>query len=238
MTREELKKLRTHYQVMRGQQRVLEHDLKAYVVRQATVDILVRSLDQLEKDFPGLVPKFDPSDAGWNEGFLLAEPVRAHVATVLGILEVQIADDPSPVVEGKSFAFVSNTQLRKIVERDYLELQRAFVAQCWKSVIILAGGTIEAVLTDLLLAHEVEAKAATAAPNKSDLARWDLSDLIDVVVELKLVSAGSSKLSHPIREYRNLVHPSNELRNKLVFGPEEARIALEVLHILHRDLSP
>jgi hypothetical protein len=54
---------------------------------------------------------------------------------------------------------------------------------------------------------------------------------------MKLVTPGVEKLSHSIREYRNLIHPGNEVRNQLHFDAEEARIALEVLSIVHRDLS-
>jgi hypothetical protein len=64
-----------------------------------------------------------------------------------------------------------------------------------------------------------------------------LSKLIAVAVEMNKVSDAVEKLSNPVREYRNLAHPGNELRTGLSFGAEEARIALEVLHILHRDLS-
>lgn len=63
-----------------------------------------------------------------------------------------------------------------------------------------------------------------------------MADLINVAVELKLVSAGVEKLSHPIREFRNLIHPGNEIRNDLQFGQEEARIALEGINIVHRNL--
>lgn len=237
MTREELKRLRTHYQVLKGQQRVLDQDAKAIVVGQPVASILQGALDRLETDFPGLVPRFNVRQASSNPGYFEIRPLRAHLATALGILEVQIADEPSPVVDSRSFPFVRQPDLRKIVERDYVEIQRCFVAQCWKSVIILAGGAIEAILTDLLLADETAAKAAPSAPQKSDLTRWDLAELINVAVDLKLITPGVSKLSHPIREYRNLVHPGNEVRSGLDFGPEEARIAIEVLNMLHRDLS-
>jgi hypothetical protein len=101
---------------------------------------------------------------------------------------------------------------------------------CW--------GSIEAILIDLLLHQESKAKAATTAPKNPDIKRWDFADLIKVSVELTLVSQGVEKLSQSVREYRNLVHPGNEIRNNLTFGSEEAKIALEVLHIVHRDLSP
>jgi len=58
----------------------------------------------------------------------------------------------------------------------YIEIQRAFIAHCWKSVIILSGGAIEAILMDLLLQKQSAALAATKAPKgKSDISRWDLA---------------------------------------------------------------
>jgi hypothetical protein len=116
-------------------------------------------------------------------------------------------------------------------------MQRAYISSCWKSVLILSGGAIEAILLDLLQANQAQALAASKAPGKPDLTRWDLADLINVAVELKLVSDGVEKLSHPVREYRNLVHPGVEVRTGLKFGEQEAKIALEVLHLLHRDLT-
>jgi hypothetical protein len=135
------------------------------------------------------------------------------------------------------FTFIADSNLRAVLERDYQEIQRAFAARCWKSVIILSGGAIEAILLDLLQKNSVVAKASPKAAKSYDLTRWDLKNLIDVSVDCKLVSASVEKLSNPVREFRNLIHPGNEIRNRLIFGEEEARIALEVLNIVHRDLS-
>lgn len=127
--------------------------------------------------------------------------------------------------------------MRGVLERDYSEIQKAYIAQCWKSVIILSGGAIEAMLLDRLSRQPERAKASTKAPREADLTKWDLAKLIDVSVDLGYVSLGAEKLSHAVREYRNLVHPGNEIRNRLTFGAEEARIALEVLHLVWRDHS-
>jgi hypothetical protein len=40
-----------------------------------------------------------------------------------------------------------------------------------------------------------------------------------------------------VREYRNLIHPGNELRSKLTVGAEEARIAIEILNLIDRELG-
>jgi len=238
MTEEQQKRLRRHYHAIRAQQKVVDLDPKAYSLIRPTVDLISQAVLRLGYDFPELVPPFDFKTAYSHEDYFTLEPIRAYIATIVGILEAEIAADERPVTENRSFSFLREPKLRAIVERDYVEVQRAFVAQCWKATIIVSGGAIEAILTDILLADEQRAKSAKVAPGKSDITKWDLAELIDVAVELKLVSAGVSKLSHPIREYRNLVHPGNEIRTALEFDREEARIALEVLNILHRDLTP
>lgn len=201
-------------------------------------------LQRLQNESPELIPPFNKEDyfmhlAGMtNRRIYNLTGIRSYVAIALGRLQIAIEQPTGmPVTEKRQFAFVSDLALRTIVERDYVEIQKAYISECWKSVIILCGGAIEAILTDLLIQNETAAKAAKSAPKNSDITRWDLSNLIDVSVELPLVSAGIEKLSHPIREYRNLVHPGNELRNKLRFDAEEAKIAVEVLNIVHRDLS-
>jgi hypothetical protein len=144
---------------------------------------------------------------------------------------------PASVIEKREFTFIQNGDLRSIIERDYCEIQRAFVSSCWKSVIILAGGMIEAILADLLQHNSTRLKDSGKAPEEPDISKWDLVDLINVAVDLSLISQGVEKLSHPIRQYRNLIHPGNEIRNKLTFDAEEARIAVEVVNIVYRDLK-
>jgi hypothetical protein len=58
-----------------------------------------------------------------------------------------------------------------------------------------------------------------------------------VRIDLKLVTPYTSAVSDATRDYRNLVHPGNEIRTGLTFAEEEARIALTVLQAIQRDLS-
>jgi hypothetical protein len=160
------------------------------------------------------------------------------ISVLKDALRARMASTSPAAVAARTCAYVTDPDLRKIVERDYAEIDRASQADCWKATIVLAGGAIEAILADLLASRAAQAKAAKAAPREPDISKWTFRNLIDVAVELSLVSDGVSKLSHPVREYRNLVHPANEKRTALRFGREEANIAVEVLNILHRDLGP
>ena len=245
MNTDELMKLRQFYHSFLGLQRIFD-GLSAGVVSGTAIRPLEAELQQLNNEFPSLMPIFDrhgyyshtASTTSGGRVMYDLTGIRSYISMIIGRLQIAI-EQPSdtPVTEKRQFTFINDKDLRIIIERDYSEIQRAYISECWKSVIILCGGVIEAILTDLLTSKDAVAKSAKSAPKEPDITRWDLSNLISVAVELKLVSAGVDKLSHSLREYRNLVHPGNELRNKLLFDAEEAKIAVEVLNIVHRDLS-
>lgn len=242
MTEEELKKLRAYYHSLLAQRRVFEDAVGLNNIESAPVNVLTEELQRIEADFPGLLPSFRPrefySHSSETTEFYRVSGIRSYLAGAIARLEVAIdTTEPTPVTQTREFSFVRNAELRSILERDYAEIQRAFVASCWKSVIILSGGAIEAILVDRLQSDPGRATASNKAPKDADISKWNLNDLVNVAVDLDYVSAGVEKLSHSVRDYRNLVHPGNEIRKKLRFDSEEARIALEVLHIVWRDLS-
>lgn len=238
----DLLRLRQYYHSLLGQQKIFDQCQQGNI-NHYPVNTLKQEIDELLSNFPNSVPPFNPQDfyshvPGGKSSYYNCAGIRSYLSRVLGRLMIAI-DEPrvTPVTEKRDFSFLHDSELRSIIERDFSEIQRAFISRCWKSVIILCGAAIEAVLADLLMVNSVQAMASAKAPDQQDITRWDLFDLIEVCVDLKLVTQGVEKLSHPIREYRNLVHPGRELREKLVFDAEEARIALEVLNIVFRDLS-
>ena len=235
MDPEQLKKLRQYYNSLSEQQRFLNTLRGGTSIDKIAIRPLLHELKQISSEFPDLIMPLHINERATSYNFI---NIMTYLGSAIGRLRIAIEEPTiNPITEKRHFEFISNPDLRAIIERDYDELQRAYISSCWKSVIILCGGAIEAILTDLLVQNETTAKAAKSAPKDTEITRWDLSNLIDVAVELSLVSDGIKKLSHSLREYRNLVHPGNELRTRLRFDAEEARIALEVLNILHRDLS-
>lgn len=239
---DERKKLRAYLYSLLGIKKVFD-EYERHNIHSDSVDVLEREVTAINKDFPALVPEFIKNDYlshSENSGtYYQVNGIRSYLPTVISRIQAEIeSDEGLPITQRRDFSFISDPDLQTIIERDYSEIQRAFVAKCWKSVIILSGGAIEATLTDVLLVNETLAKSASKAPRKPDIRNWDLADLINVSLELKFVQSGVDKLSHSVREYRNLVHPGNELRRHLTFDEEEAKIALEVFHMIHRDLSP
>jgi hypothetical protein len=151
--------------------------------------------------------------------------------------EVELIDSSFHV----DFSFMHSGELRNIVERDYAELQQIKRVGGLKSQYILYGGLIEAILLDALQRPTINLTTSKKAPRSKGVIRpvdeWGLGDLIDVSRELDLITAEVEQFSHGVRNYRNLVHPSKELKSARKIAKEEAAIAEKVLEIVIRELK-
>ena len=151
MTPEQITHLRTHYQSLRGQRRILEASAgKSQLIKEPNLIPLEAEFETLHKKFPGLLPKFNKqqyfSHTGLGYGLFHSAGIIGSVEAALARLESVMEESQStPVTEYKEFKFIADAKLRKILERDYAEIQRAYISECWKSVIILSGSAIEAI---------------------------------------------------------------------------------------------
>jgi len=147
----------------------------------------------------------------------------------------------------RSFGFVKDSKLRTIIERDYRELALfVFPSQAWKSTVVLAGSILEAILQDRLTYNSAEtgkAESAPSAPKKSNLkaGEWRLHDLIQVAIELKILPEDRTKAIDAIlRDYRNYVHPTVELRDRHPCTEAEGLLAKGALDLVcnHLEMNP
>jgi hypothetical protein len=215
------------------------------VVPRPLFEVLRNEINNIQQEFPGLVPLLieyqlaaEPPASGLPQTFdthALRAYVAAAAARLAAVLEAVRGD--SPVTEKLDFSFVRDATLREILERDWDEAQRAYVAQCWKSVVILSGGAVEALLLDRLLQEPARTPLAKNAPKNRELDKWDLSELIKVSVELDLVEPVAETVANAVRQYRNLVHPGAELRGGLRVEKLEAESGLNVFKTVCRDLA-
>ncbi len=149
---------------------------------------------------------------------------------------LQFYGGPNSWLKSRSFSYVANSELRKIIERDYRELSLAvFPAGAWKSTVILAGSILEALLYDALTrdpATAAKANAARSAPKFKGKVQpiesgdWRLADLIDVASELQTLPTERGKtIDQVLRAYRNFVHPKKEIRAQHACSEAEALLA-------------
>lgn len=104
-----------------------------------------------------------------------------------------------------SFDFIAVPEFRQSLESDHAEMQRCVGVGAWKSVQVLAGSIVEALLVDYLL-------AANDPPRSKDPLRMDLAEAVTLCKEESVVTARTADLSAVVRSYRNLIHPGRAIR--------------------------
>jgi len=136
----------------------------------------------------------------------------------------------------RKFAFVIDTKLREIIERDYAELSmKLFASRAWKSTVVMAGSILEAILFDALSTDSAtlaRASASSKAPtyrgHVKDIqaGEWKLHELIEVAADLGILTADRAEtVDRVLRDYRNFVHPKVEIRNAHPCTEAEALLA-------------
>lgn len=141
----------------------------------------------------------------------------------------------------RSFNFMKDKDLRKIVERDYRELRlQVYPSGAWKSSVILAGSILEAILFDHLTnepATRTKAEVSKKAPKDKhgkvlDLFNgdWKLYHLIEVAADIGMIPLERAKsFDQVLRDYRNFVHPKKEIRSQHQCNEAEAMMAVGAL---------
>jgi hypothetical protein len=160
------------------------------------------------------------------------EAYQRAFAPILPVLDGYRGEGSGGTV--RLFPYVHQTSLRRIIERDYLELTvKLFPAGAWKSTVVLAGSILEAILLDLLsdANRAPSAEANPKGPRKPmSSGDWKLVQLIAVAVDLGLLPASSAaSIDEVLRNYRNFVHPRLELRENRQLGEAKALLALGAL---------
>lgn len=136
-------------------------------------------------------------------------------------------------------SFVNSEELSKMLERDLYETVLALALKSYKSVLILCGSIAELVLLDAMVAQKDKAikalESVLAKENKSfksddaKLDRWVLDRLLDVALDMNLISENLYHWGHGLRGFRNLVHPGVEQRQSIEVSRENAEMAWNVV---------
>lgn len=133
--------------------------------------------------------------------------------------------------ESRHFDFISDKELKAIIERDYRELSVfLFPMGAWKSCVIMSGSILEAILYDILGSHKFiqQSNSSTKSPKSKNLHKgeWSLQNLIDVAVDIRVIpEKRAHTIDQVIRDYRNFVHPNKEIRSAHPCSEAEALLA-------------
>jgi len=122
------------------------------------------------------------------------------------------------------------------------EIEKCLAAGAPLSVIFLAGSTLEGVLLGVALKHPKEFNQSISSPRDKDgkvrhYPDWTLSNFIDVAYEVGIIAEDVKKFSHTLRDFRNYIHPYQQMSSR--FNPDihTAKISWQVLKAALYQLS-
>jgi hypothetical protein len=129
------------------------------------------------------------------------------------------------------FEFVSDETFQTILERDYEEAKSCLDTKASKSILILSGSIIEALLTDYFYEN------LPAGQTQATILNSTLAVLLDLAENEGVITRSEKNLATVIKDYRNLIHPGREVRKKEQFDFETAELSFKILNLLIRKIE-
>ena len=125
-------------------------------------------------------------------------------------------------------------QVIPVIESRLAEALRALSADAHLSVIFLCGSVLEAVLLGAAQKEPARFNRASASPKASNgsvkqFHEWSLAQFIDVACEVDLLKPDVKKFSHGLRDFRNYIHPYEQMVSGFTPDEHTAKLCFQVL---------
>jgi hypothetical protein len=130
---------------------------------------------------------------------------------------------------------------REIIEQRLEEIERCMKAEAPLAVVFLCGSTLEGLLYEVASKNPEAYNRGVAAPKfkgaVKPLADWTLQDLIVTSRELGIIGEDVVKHAQAVKDFRNYIHPRQQLKENFKPRMFTAEMARHVLHAAINDLS-
>jgi hypothetical protein len=176
----------------------------------------------------------------------LADDCRRIVGRLLG--EQELAGTSEEQFVSKDFGRVSlkdvniDASLLPILQSRYTEATRCLKGDAPLATIFLCGSILEGLLLGLASTEPREFNEARSSPKNANgkvrpFHEWSLAQFIDVASELGYLKLDVQKFGHGLRDFRNYIHPYEQMASG--FNPDKhtAEICMQVLRAAIACLS-
>lgn len=121
-----------------------------------------------------------------------------------------------------------------IIESRLLEAQKALEAGAYLSVIVLCGSILEGVLLAKAQYEPAKFNRSPASPKTEDgkvkrFHDWTLAQFIDVASDVDVLKPDVQKFSHGLRDFRNYIHPYQQMMSNFTPDEHTAKVCFQVL---------
>jgi hypothetical protein len=133
--------------------------------------------------------------------------------------------------------------LGEILADRWAQAQRCVSVDAYIAAIIIMGSMLEGMLLAVLQRFPNEGNICKAAPTDPKtgkvkyFADWSLSDMINVAHEANWIDLDVKKFSHSLREFRNIIHPYQQMAVKTFPDKDTCEISWLVVQAAANDLA-
>jgi hypothetical protein len=121
------------------------------------------------------------------------------------------------------------------------EIDKAVANQMPLAALFLIGSSLEGILSALAQRFPREFCSSLSAPKKEGkvlpLTSWTLDRLIEVASELKILEKDVKDFSKVVRDYRNYIHPNEQVKNKFSPKMETVELSLKVFDMALNQIN-
>jgi hypothetical protein len=127
-----------------------------------------------------------------------------------------------------------DTHAIPIVESRLAEARTALSAGAYLSVVFLCGSVLEAVLLGAAQKDPAKFNKASSSPKNPDgtvrrFHEWSLAQFIDTACEIDLLKPDVKKFGHGLRDFRNYIHPYEQMVSGFTPDQHTAKVSFHVL---------
>ncbi|MEW2921060.1 MULTISPECIES: hypothetical protein [Flavobacteriaceae] len=127
-----------------------------------------------------------------------------------------------------------STQITSVLENRLSEIKTCLNAKSPLAVIFLSGSTLEGILLGIALNNPQKFNSAVSSTKDKTgkvkpLHNWTLQQLIDTACEIGIIMEDVKKFSHSLRDFRNYIHPYQQVSTKFNPTMHTAKICFQVL---------
>ena len=131
--------------------------------------------------------------------------------------------------------------LEKVLEYRVTEINKCLGIGAYMSVIILCGSILECLLLNFMLKNPKQFNVYNESPKDKNgkvksFQDWKLAEMIDVSGGIGVLSQDTKKFSHELRNFRNYIHPMEQMANNFKPDDQTAKVAFQVLKMAILDL--
>jgi hypothetical protein len=131
----------------------------------------------------------------------------------------------------------------EIIKSRLFEIQKNIHSESALSAVILCGSVLEGLLLGIAIKNIKDFNQSSASPKNRETGKvlllqdWTLSSLIDVAQNIGFIGLDVKKFSHSLRDFRNYIHPYQQMSTGFTPDIDTAKISWQVLQAAISDLN-